>query len=137
MAEEKQSTKKEGNIAVILIRGLVNVPHPIKDALFLLRLRRKFTCIVIQNNPVNRGSLNKCKDYITWGEIDADTEKLLQEKRGRKTKDKEGKEKDVPFYRLHPPRKGFERKGIKTTYKSGGVLGNRGEKINELLQRMI
>ena len=40
-------------------------------------------------------------------------------------------------FRLKPPSKGFERKGIKMSFKEGGALGYRGEKINELLERMI
>ena len=35
-----------------------------------------------------------------------------------------------PVFRLHPPRKGYE--GIKRSFKEGGALGYRGEKINEL-----
>jgi large subunit ribosomal protein L30 len=38
---------------------------------------------------------------------------------------------------MSPPRKGFERKGIKISYSIGGALGDRKEKINELIVRMI
>lgn len=41
-----------------------------------------------------------------------------------------------PFFRLHPPRKGYERKGIKKPYSTGGALGFRGEKIHDLIARM-
>jgi len=127
----------EGKLAVILIRGVINTSFTVRETLFMLRLRKKFSCVIIPNTPAYRGMLNKCKDYITWGEIDTETEKELKEKRGRKTKDKQGKEKDVPYFRLHPPIKGFERKGIKVSFKSGGVLGYRVDKINNLLKRMI
>ncbi len=41
-----------------------------------------------------------------------------------------------PVFRLHPPKGGF--KGtIKRPFGAGGELGYRGEKINELLMRMI
>ena len=39
-----------------------------------------------------------------------------------------------PLFRLHPPRKGYE--GIKRSFKEGGALGYRAEKINTLLRRM-
>ena len=39
--------------------------------------------------------------------------------------------------RLHPPRKGHKRKGIKAPYSSGGALGNMGKEIGELLMRMV
>lgn len=41
----------------------------------------------------------------------------------------------LPF-RLSPPSKGFKG-SIKTQFKIGGELGYRGEKINELLARMV
>jgi large subunit ribosomal protein L30 len=40
-----------------------------------------------------------------------------------------------PAFRLHPPRGGYE--SIKNPYVIGGTLGYRGEKINELLEKMI
>ena len=40
-----------------------------------------------------------------------------------------------PIFRLHPPRKGYE--GIKRPFTMKGALGNRGDKINNLLERMI
>jgi len=39
-----------------------------------------------------------------------------------------------PLFRLHPPRKGYE--GIKRSFKEGGALGYRADKINALLRRM-
>ena len=49
--------------------------------------------------------------------------------------------KDVPglktFFKLSPPRRGFERKGIKIPFSMGGALGYRKNKINDLIQRMV
>jgi len=49
--------------------------------------------------------------------------------------------KDVPglknFFRLNPPKGGFERKGIKIQYSLGGALGYRKEKINDLVVKML
>ncbi len=110
--------------------------------------------------------LNKVKDFITWGEINEATFKELIKKRGKlpgkkplteqylkdKTKldfDSFTKEffdfkkeiKDVPglkpFFTLHPPIHGFERKGIKKEFSMGGALGYRKEKINDLIMRMV
>jgi large subunit ribosomal protein L30 len=53
---------------------------------------------------------------------------MLKEKRGAE---------DQKVFRLSPPRGGFERKGIKTPFTMGGALGNRKEKINDLIKRMI
>ncbi|MBW2977785.1 uL30 family ribosomal protein [Candidatus Woesearchaeota archaeon] len=124
-------------IAIIRIRGDVNLRKPIRDTLKMLRLYKKNYCTVYDSTPNILGMINKVKDYVTWGEINDESLKLLKEKRGEKTKNKQGKEVTKPFFRLSPPRKGFGRKGIKLPFKIGGALGNRKEKINDLIKRMI
>ncbi|MAE13716.1 hypothetical protein CMO92_04065 [Candidatus Woesearchaeota archaeon] len=133
--ETKQPSKETptGKVAVILLRGFIGVTRSVKETLFMLKLRQKHSCVVIDNTPSTKGMLIKCKDYITFGEISPDTLKDLQAKRGKK--DAKGALK--PFYRLHPPRGGFKGKGIKKTFKEGGSLGYRGEKMNELIRRML
>ena len=42
-----------------------------------------------------------------------------------------------PHYTLSPPRGGFGRKGVKTAFGKSGALGNRKEKINDLIMRML
>ena len=42
-----------------------------------------------------------------------------------------------PVFRLTPPKKGHERKGIKKDYTVGGALGYRASDINKLLLKMI
>ena len=81
------------------------------------------------------GMIGKVKDYVTWGEITEDVYKQLVEKRGEK--DPKDNKKMKPFFRLSPPRKGFGRKGIKKSFADGGALGYRGDKINDLVKRMI
>ena len=130
--EEKSAAKPEAKekLAVIRIRGERGVKKDIDDTLTMLRLYRKHFCVIVPKTASYSGMLKKAKDYITYGEIDPETEKELIEKRGG---DKEGK----GFFRLHPPRKGFERKGIKRPFTVGGALGYRGKKINELIKRML
>jgi large subunit ribosomal protein L30 len=140
-----------GKLALVLVRGVVNLSQSVKDTLNLLRLNKKNYCVVIENNPVNLGMIKKVKDFITWGEIDNDTFKELVSKRGEefqarltdrkekysyKSLEIDGK-KYKPYFRLNPPRKGFGRKGIKVAFKVGGGLGNRAEKINDLIRRML
>ena len=133
-AEEKKEAKK---IAIIRIRGDVNLKKPIKDTLKMLRLYRKNYCVIYNTTPTILGMVQKVKDYVTWGEIDDENIKLITEKRGEKTKNKEGKEIVKPFFRLSPPKKGFGRKGIKMPFNIGGALGYRKEKINDLIKRMV
>lgn len=120
-------------ICVIRISGEVRVRKDFVDTLDMLRLKRKYACVVVEDTKQNMGMINKVKDFVTYGEISDDVHKLLVEKRGKK--DGEGKLKK--FFRLHPPIKGWERKGTKVGYQAGGALGYRGDKINELVKRML
>jgi large subunit ribosomal protein L30 len=109
----------------------------------------------------------KAKDYITWGPVDEKTIEAILKERGRIAGDNrltdqyvkenskyadiktlaaalakdETRLKDVKglkhYFRLNPPRKGFEREGIKQPYNLGGAIGPRGDKMKELLERMI
>jgi len=140
-------------IAVIRIRGLTGIKKDIKDTLNMLRLYRKNYCVVFYNVPSVMGMIKKVKDYITWGEVNEETYKLLFEKRGEEYKERETDSKKKidyknkyfvfnnkrykKFFRLNPPRGGFERKGIKRPFSNGGALGYRGEKINELVKKMV
>ena len=123
-------------IAIIRVRGLTKIKTEIADTLNMLRLYRKNFCVIVPSTPAYLGMINKAKDYITWGKIDDETEKLLFEKRGEKTKE-EGKEVFKKFFRLSPPIKGFGRKGIKLPFSVGGGLGDRAEKINDIIRRMV
>ncbi|AEC51277.1 50S ribosomal protein L30P [Pyrococcus sp. NA2] len=152
-------------LAVIRIRGRVNVKKPIRDTLAMLRLHRVNHCVIVDDTPSYLGMLRKAKDYITWGEINAETLAKLIRKRGRLIGNKpvtdeyvkeklgmtieEFAEKVVkgemslkdlpnlkPVFRLHPPRGGF-RGSKKRSFQEGGALGYRGEKINELIERML
>ena len=127
MAEAKTNQGAE-RVAIVRIRGITGVRFDIKKTLEMLNLHRKNHCVVVPLTDVNRGMIQKVKDFTTYGTIDDDTFKLLEEKR---------KVEGQKSYRLSPPRGGFERKGIKTPFTMGGALGDRKEKINDLLKRMI
>ena len=138
----KTASPAAGKLAAVLVRGMVKVTKPVKDTMVMLNLERKNHCVVVDNNPANKGMLFKVKDYITWGEVtDATIEELIEKRgqplpEGKKGLELNGK-KYKRFFALAPPRKGFGRKGIKTSFKVSGALGNRGEKINELIKRML
>ncbi|MFW5990625.1 MAG: uL30 family ribosomal protein [Candidatus Nanoarchaeia archaeon] len=127
------TAKNNEKIAIILIRGLVKIRYDIKDTLKMLGLHRKFACTIRPKTPELMGMLRKVKDYVTWGPIDEETHKELVDKRGLKNSSGELKK----FFRLHPPKGGFEKKGTKRSYSEKGALGNRGKDINNLIKRMI
>ncbi len=147
----KNANENSSQLAVVLVRGMVSVTVKIKDTLKMLRLTHKNYCVVINNNSVSRGMVKKVKDYVTWGEISNDTFKQLVEQRGilyqGPTEDSKkkytyktlefGGKKYKPYFRLNPPRKGFGRKGMKIPFNSGGGLGYRADKINDLIRRML
>ena len=70
-------------LAVIQVRGFIGVSKKHKDGMTILGLRRKNSCVLIDNNANNLGALVRLKDYVTWGEANIETFKMLLEKRGR------------------------------------------------------
>jgi large subunit ribosomal protein L30 len=150
--------------AVIRVRGQPDVNVNVRKTMELMNLSRVNHCVLIPENDVAKGMLQKAKDYITWGEINETTLENMIRVRGRLTGDvtitdeyvKENTEfatvaemanaminsgyrmKDADakqIFRLHPPAKGYE--GIKRSYRNGGALGYRGSEINELISRML
>ena len=151
-------------LAVVLVRGTVSTHPDVRKTLDLLRLRKKHVCVVVEDNEVNRGMLKKVKDYVTYGPITQETFKELVEKRAElkggikasekkidastiakeffadniKLRDFETKYEIKPYFRLHPPKGGFEKGGIKKPYTMKGALGERDqESMNSLVQRML
>ena len=152
-------------LAVVRIRGIVNVRKEVEDTLRMLNLQRNCHATLIDDRPSFLGMLRKAQNIITWGEVSKETISLLLKKRGRTIGDKPltdeyakkiGYEslddladaiynlkvmlKDLPgvkpIFRLHPPRKGFKG-SIKKSYRAGGEAGYRGEAINDLIRRMV
>jgi len=159
------SNKRTNCLLVVRIRGVIGASREIKDTLKMLNLKRNNHAVIVKNTPAYVGMLRKAQNYITWGEPREETVVSLIKKWGRLIGDKritdeyakrvgfksveelakavfEGKIDynklpDIkPFFRLHPPTKGFKGK-IKKSYGMGGETGYRGEAINELVQRMI
>lgn len=152
MEQKSVNENKPRRLAAVRVRGLTGVKTKIQDTLEFLRLYKNNFCCVFPNNPVYTGMLKKAKDYITWGEIDDETFNILIEKRGEEFNGRESDTKSrikyndfllhnnkklKKYFRLNAPKKGFERKGIKNSFQRGGALGYRGEKINELIKRMV
>ena len=130
MKEEIKNKKESKMIAIIRISGMVKVPKDIENALYRLKLRRKYACVIINSdNKSLLGLLKKVRFYVAYGEISKEMQDKLIKERGKK--DKEGKLK--PFFRLHPPRRGIN---SKLQYPKG-VLGNNKKDINKLIERML
>jgi large subunit ribosomal protein L30 len=131
--KEHAPAAAERKLAIILIRGVINAKEDIISTIDKFMLRQKLACAVVPLTPANKHAALKCKDYITFGEISEETYRELVAKRGEK--DSAGKLKK--YFRLHPPRGGFEKRGVKIPYGLGGALGHRGDKMNELIRKML
>jgi len=131
----------------------------------MLRLTRNNYAVLIDDDPSLLGMLKTAQNFITWGETSKEIVNMLIMKKGRLAGNKKLTDEYAqkagyksleelaetvfscrveyrklsnvqPVFKLHPPTKGFKGK-IKKGYGMGGELGYRGEKINELLKRMI
>jgi large subunit ribosomal protein L30 len=161
----KESKDSNALVAVVRIRSSIGLRQEAKETLLQLNLSRVNHAVVIDKRATYLGMLQKAKDAITWGEIDASTLTRLLKKRGRlmgdkpitdyyvskytkyKTIDKYAKaivalEEQLTtlprikkVFRLHPPSKGFKG-SVKRTFQQKGELGYRGANINGLLKRM-
>ena len=148
MKKKETQNEKKGILAVIRIAGMVKVKKDIAETLDRLRLRKKYTCILVNSSDKDMmGMIEKVKFHVAYGSLDKGTLVELVKVRGKGDKDIDA-EKVVsglmtgkklsdfglkPFFRLHPPRKGIK---SKLQYPKG-FLGNNGSKINELIGRML
>lgn len=126
------SASGSGKIAAIILRSFIDVPVDVRKTLFMLHLRKKHTCVVYPDKPTIRGMFQKAKDQLTWGTISEETFQLLVSRRKKKQA-----EDGTPYFHLSPPRGGFERRGIKNAFADKGALGYRGDKMNDLIKKMI
>jgi len=137
-------------IIAIRISGMIKISKAVGEALFRIRLRRKYSAVLLKSTDENIKLLKKLRNYIAYGVINKETLEKLIELRG-KSIDKgkidarkivsEIEKKNLeklglkPFFRLHPPRNGIESK--KHFGVGKGVLGDNKEKINHLIERML
>ncbi|MEM0480970.1 MAG: 50S ribosomal protein L30 [Candidatus Aenigmatarchaeota archaeon] len=149
--------------AVIRLRSGIKASREVKDTLLFLNLKYINNCVLLPKNPSIEGMLRKVKNYVSYGEINKETLVLLLKKRLRKIGDKKVSEEDLKKYginsfeqlaeellqqkrklkdfpefkkvfRLNSPRGGLKSK--KLEYPKGD-LGYVGEKINDLIKRML
>lgn len=160
---EKPETHK--CLAVVRIRGVVSASKEVRETLEMLNLKHTNHAALVDDRPSYSGMLNAVRNYVTFGEPSRDIVAALIEKKGRIEGDKKltgeyaqklgfkslaelaeaihsgraeyWKLPNIqPYFRLRPPSKGYKGK-TKRSYGSGGELGNRGNKIDDLLKRML
>lgn len=142
-------------LIVIRITGKINLAPDVARTLAELGLKKKYSCIIVDNVPEKTGMLKKVQHCMVYGVLAEDTLKQILLKRAKKNKkqiklDKKkiedfiknfmqgkGKLEDLGInkvFTLHPPRGGLQ-KPSKLLWPKG-ILG-KNEKINELVLRML
>lgn len=137
-------------LAVIRVRAPAEVRDSINDTLKMLRLTRANHCVLLKESPSTAGMLLKARGCITWGPVEPELVERLVAKRGRMAGDARVPAAEAkkaaqailnsertavkPVFRLNPPSKGF--RATKMAWPKGD-LGDRGEAINELIERMM
>src|SRR3989344_2072431 len=132
-------------IIVIRIAGNVDIWRRVDESLFRLRLRRKYSAVLLKETKENLDILNHLRNFVAFGKITGEQiEKLISARGVAKDKKKVDAKKVIqelkagkmdelsikPFFRLHPPRKGIDSKLHFGTKK--GVLGAHKDQIFKL-----
>ena len=150
---------------MVKVRGTISAQREARETLEMLHLARTNNAVLIDNRPSYMGMLYRVQNYVTWGEVSKETVVLLLKERGKLAGGKKLTDEAVeklgyksidalaeaianckvefqklpgvqPVFKLHPPRKGFKGK-TKKSFAAGGEAGYRGEKIKELIKRMV
>ncbi|HVP26175.1 MAG TPA: 50S ribosomal protein L30 [Candidatus Bathyarchaeia archaeon] len=162
MTEQQKEPKC---LAVVRVRGTVRGSLEARETLNMLNLPRNNYAVLVDDSPSFLGMLKAAQSFVTWGEVSKETVNMLIKGKGRLVGNKILTEEYLqkigyksleelaesvqnckakywklpniqPVFRLHPPTKGFKGK-VKKSFAAGGELGYRGEKINELINRML
>ena len=135
-------------IIVVRISGMVEMQSYYQETLFRMGLRRKYSAVLLKESKETSNLLQNVRNFVAFGKIEP---RLMEELISKRAKSPDGKRVDAkkvaeliekegieksgikPFFRLHPPRKGIDSK----THFPKGILGDNGEKINDLVRRML
>jgi len=159
------NSDKKKCVVAVRVRGTISALREARETLKLLNLTRNNYAVLINDSPSFLGMLKAAQSFITWGEASKATIALLLKERGKFAGNKKLTEEKVqkagyesindlveavfncsvdywklpniqPIFRLHPPTKGFKGK-VKKSFRAGGASGYRGDKINDLVERMV
>ncbi|HLD85010.1 MAG TPA: uL30 family ribosomal protein [archaeon] len=109
----------EKMLGVVRLKGNVGTERNLRSALASLGMKKTNMVAFMSDTSSNRGLLQRCNFIVTWGEVDEGFAKLHST----------GK----PIS-LSPPKGGF--RSFHSAYPKGD-LGYRGDKIKDLIERML
>lgn len=145
-----------GKIAIIRLKGQFSLSPNVESTFASLRLDRLYACTVVEDSDSEKGMVQSCKDFVSFGPVEKESIALLLAKRGKTTEGRRLSTAKKPeeikkildeflvgkklaslgvssvFY-LAPPRGGFQ--GSRMSPKPFGPLG-KNERIAELIKKM-
>ena len=153
-----------GLLLVVNLHGAINSSAPVRKALRELWVAKKFSASVVADDPATVGMLKLCKDYVAWCPVDEGLLADLLKKRGMVSGTRHldqaslkelGYKKHeelaakmfsdqvrlsavkgvLPFFRLAPPRGGFN-VSLRRQSTERGMLGNN-PNLEAVVRRMI
>jgi large subunit ribosomal protein L30 len=154
-----------GKLLVVNLHGLINVPTGTRETLIQLGIGKRFAASVVEDDPVSKGSVHLCKDYVAWAPLDSDLLTEMLKTRGKisssRTLDDEALKtlgfnshaelakkimgSDMsrlssvkglrPFFALSPPKGGFKRSS-RRQFREGGILGDNPQ-LAGIVRRML
>ena len=70
-------------ILVIRISGMIKIPKKVDEALYRMRLRRKYSAVLLEDSSENLKLLKRVRSYVAYGKIDEKMLSKLIELRGQ------------------------------------------------------
>jgi large subunit ribosomal protein L30 len=155
-----------GKLLVVNLHGQINVPHATRETLVQLGLGKRFSAVVVGDDPVSKGSVRLCKDYVAWSAIDEDLLTAILKSKGKVSNSRplddealkamgfktyaelakaimSGKETDTlsSVKGMKPffglsPPKGGFKRSSRRQFKQGGILGEN-PRLPDIVRRMI
>ena len=72
-----------GKLLVVNLHGLINTPRGTRETLIQLGIGKRFAAAVVGDDPVSKGSVRLCKDYVAWAPLDEELLTSLLKSRGK------------------------------------------------------
>ena len=80
---EKEHALAEQYLVAIRIDGMPNVKAPEELTLNALRMKSRYSAVLLPDNPSTSGMLQRIKDHATWGEAKREDVELLLSNRAK------------------------------------------------------
>ena len=155
-----------GKLLVVNLHGQINVPRGTRETLVQLGLGKRFSAAVVGDDPVSKGSVHRCKDYVAWAPINEELLTAILKSKGRVSKSKvlddealkamgfkthadlaqaiikaEDTDRLSSIKGMKPffglsPPKGGFKRSSRRSFREGGILGENPQ-LAEIVRRMI